>query len=199
MIQRRSPNPDDRLVLLTGPAYFIAALLVVAPLADFATAVWPWRWAAMDWRFASAGLLSGFLLTPLLGVLVAVGVAISRGHRRLLHVTGVVTTVAGVACLVLLAAFLLDAIQLGAGIPADQRRGFALAIVKAGLKFTLVGGAGMWLGVKAYAAGRPQPYAIPSDGIMVLRADRPISDSFGGHTRSEGGVTPVSRRVLRDG
>ena len=60
---------------LVAPLYFIAALLIATPLMDFATSVVPLRPGSLEWRFASVGLLSGFLLTPLLGLVIALAVA----------------------------------------------------------------------------------------------------------------------------
>ncbi len=156
------PTLSDRLASLAGPAYCVAALLVVTPLGDFVSGVWPWRITALDWRFASSGLLSGFLLTPLLGVLIAIGVAAARGSGRLLRVLGVGTLVAGGICVVILLAFMLDAVQLNASIPPEQRRSFLDASVKALLKYVMACAASCWLGVRAYRLGRwtaPEPVA----------------------------------------
>lgn len=159
-----------RLASLAVPTYVIAALLVVTPLGDFASGVWPWRVAALDWRFASSGLLSGFLLTPLLGALIAIVVAAALGSERLLRVLGVATLVAGGLCVVVLLAFILDAIQLNASIPTPQRRAFLDASVKAFLKYVMACAACYWLGTGAYRLGRwsvPEGASAPRSTIVI--------------------------------
>ena len=52
---------------LSGATYFIALLLVVLPVLDFATNVWPFQPGLAVWRYGSVGLFSGYMLTPLLG------------------------------------------------------------------------------------------------------------------------------------
>ena len=155
-----APTLSDRLASLDGPAYCVAALLVFSQLGDFVSVVWPWRVAALDWRFASSGLLSGFLLTPLLGALIAIGIAAARGSSRLLRLFGIATLGAGGICAVVLLGFMLDAVQLRSSIPEEQRRSFMDASVKAFLKYVMACAASCWLGLRAYRLGSwsaPQP------------------------------------------
>jgi hypothetical protein len=63
------------------PAYCVAVLLVVTPLVDLVANVWPPRLSAVEWRFGTFGLLSGFLLTPLLGMVLATAAAALLEHR----------------------------------------------------------------------------------------------------------------------
>lgn len=163
-------KPTDRLQVLVAPAYAVAALLVLTPTGDFLSGVWPWRPGALDWRFASSGLLSGFLLTPLLGILLAVGVAAARGHERVLRVLGLLTLIAATLWLLILAAFILDAVQLHASIPEAQRRSFLDASIKAFIKYVLSCTVAYLLGIRAFRLGRrraPQPVAAPR-GTIVL-------------------------------
>lgn len=148
-------NPmSERFANLAGPAYFVAALLVVTPLGDFLSGVWPWRLGAVDWRFASSGLLSGFLLTPLLGALIAIGMATARGNEKLLRILGTATLSFAGVCLLVLLAFILDAVQISGAVPAQQRRAFYDASIKALLKYAMACGASYWLGMRAYRMGR---------------------------------------------
>jgi hypothetical protein len=161
---------SNRLTALAGPAYAIAALLVITPLGDFASGVWPWRVGALDWRFASSGLLSGFLLTPLLGALIAIAVAAARGSERLLRVFGIATLVSGAFCVLVLIGFVLDAIQLNGSIPVPQRRAFLDASVKAFLKYVMACAASYWLGMRAYKLGRwsaPERASAPRSTIVI--------------------------------
>jgi hypothetical protein len=154
MAESNSGWISERLAPLAAPMYCVAALLIVTPLGDFLSGVWPWRPTALDWRFASSGLLSGFLLTPLLGALIAIAVAAMLGNDRLLRVFGIITLVAGAACVVILGAFLLDVVQLKASIPEQQQRPFLDASIKAFLKYVMASASSIWLGVRAYRLGR---------------------------------------------
>jgi hypothetical protein len=66
----------------------------------------------------------------------------------------VVTLAGGAFCVLVLLAFILDAIQLNASIPAQQRRAFLDASIKAFIKYVLACGASYWLGIRAYRMGR---------------------------------------------
>jgi Tfp pilus assembly protein PilN len=154
MAESNSSWLSERLAPLAGPMYVIAALLIVTPLGDFFSGVWPWRPAALDWRFASSGLLSGFLLTPLLGALIAIGIAALVGNGRLLRVFGLLTLIAGGLCVVILGGFLLDVVQLKSSIPPQQQRPFLDASIKAFLKYALAAASSIWLGMRAYGLGR---------------------------------------------
>ena len=147
-------NPlSERLTSLAAPAYCVAALLIITPLGDFLSGVWPWRLGAVDWRFASSGLLSGFLLTPLLGALIAIGVAAARGSERPLRIFGIATLALSAFCALVLLLFILDAIQISSQVPAQQRRAFYDASLKAFLKYVMAFVASFWLGRSAYRLG----------------------------------------------
>jgi hypothetical protein len=171
------PKTSDRLEILVAPAYAVAALLVLTPTGDFMSGVWPWRPGALDWRFASSGLLSGFLLTPLLGVLIAVTVAAARGHDRVLRTLGLMTLIAATIWLLILAAFILDAVQLHASIPEAQRRSFLDASIKAFIKYVLSCSVAFLLGIRAWRMGRRRSAqsAVAPRGTIVLGAEEMTS------------------------
>lgn len=144
---------SERLASLAAPAYCVAALLVITPLGDFLSGVWPWRLGAVDWRFASSGLLSGFLLTPLLGALIAIGIAAARGSERLLRIFGIATLALSGVCFLVLLLFILDTVQVSSAVPAQQRRAFYDASIKAFLKYVMALVASFWLGRTAFRLG----------------------------------------------
>ncbi len=153
MPESHSNALSERLASLAGPAYCVAALLVITPLGDFLSGVWPWRLGAVDWRFASSGLLSGFLLTPLLGALIAIGVAAASAHERLLRIFGIATLSISGICFLVLLLFILDAVQVSSVVPAQQKRPFYDASIKAFLKYGMACAASFWLGRRAYRMG----------------------------------------------
>ncbi len=127
----------DRLKPLSLPAYTVAFLLVFVPLADTAAGLLPVRYAEVQWRFGALGLLSQTVMTPLLGVLVALVVGAVLGHRRRLRFLEVLMIL---AALVLLAAgglFALDAVQTHISVRPEARLAFARATVIALAKYGL--------------------------------------------------------------
>lgn len=142
---------------LTAPAYFIAALLVVLPLLDFATNVWPPQPGQAVWRYGAVGLFSGFVLTPLLGVLVASAIAAVSERGRAFRVLGAVSlAIAGVFLLVVVL-FLLDAFQVRASVPPEGKAQFNTGIWRAVAKYLVVSVALGWLGAAATRRGRQTP------------------------------------------
>ena len=144
----------DVLKKLAAPAYFVAALLVALPALDFLTNVWPLQPGQAVWRYGSAGLLSGFVLTPLLGVLVALAVAAACEHGRALSVLGIVSVVVAVLFVLLTGLFVLDGLQVRASVPPQRQTQFDVGIWRAVVKYLVVSGALVWLGVAARRAGR---------------------------------------------
>ncbi len=144
-----SRTPLDPEEALAGPLYVVAGLLVVVPALDFALSLAAPQLSSVQWRFASVGLLSGFTLTPILGITIALGVAGGMRHvlaQRLL----VVTCLAGsLLLLVLSLGFLLDVAQLRASVPPEGRPAFSNAWQRALAKHVLSAIALGYLGWKA--------------------------------------------------
>jgi len=120
---------------LAGPFYAFALLLVATPAIDFMTSIFPTQLRSAQWRFASAGLLSGFLLTPLLGIAIAITVAAIRGHGSVQRLLSVVNLLLAILLMVLLLSFVLDVMQLNGVVPADGIRAFHSAAAKAVFKY----------------------------------------------------------------
>lgn len=120
--------------VLAGPFYAFGALLIALPSLDFVTSVLPLNPSDIQWRFATFGLLSNFLLTPLLGVVILIAVAAIRQHlvfqRILATVNGLVALL--LACLIVL--FVLDIVQLNATISPNGLKNFQNAAFKAIVK-----------------------------------------------------------------
>ena len=127
-------DPEEALA---GPLYFVAALLIVLPLVDFVLSVPPAELSNVQWRFAAVGLLSGYTLTPILGVAMAfVIAAVLKQHavQRWL----VIACLAGGAILSALSlGFSLDVLQLRNSVPNDGRAAFKSASLRAIIKLGL--------------------------------------------------------------
>jgi hypothetical protein len=139
---------------LFAPLYFVAFLLVATPGIDFVTSVLPLRPSNIEWRFATVGLLSGFLLTPLLGIVIAMGTAALAGHGRVQRGLAILNAVVSVVGIVVLVLFLLDIVQLRSVVQAEAKAPFEGAALKAVLKHLSFLVASGWLARRGFAASR---------------------------------------------
>jgi hypothetical protein len=150
--------------------YLIGAMLVTIPLTDALAAVLPARPGAAEWRFGATGLLSGALMTPLLGCFAVLAAATLLEHVRVLRIGAWVLI--GVPALLFVAAgvLLLDAVQLRAQVEATMRPAFFGAAAKAALKLLLGAGVALVLGLSSrrMAARLLPPPRPPSREVPTL-------------------------------
>jgi hypothetical protein len=145
---------SSALSRLAWPVYFVAATLIVLPLVDLVANVWPLAPAEAAWRYGALGLFSGFLLTPLLGFLMAVLMAAYQGHAVMLRISAWVSLVAAVACLACVVLFALDVLQVRASVPAEAQRTFDIGAAKAELKYLAVAVGLLWLWIGGRRSAR---------------------------------------------
>lgn len=148
----------DLLKDFAWPTYFVGFLMFATPALDFLTNVWPFRVGDVQWRYGAAGIFAGFLLTPVFGILFALGAAVVLKHRMVIRVLSVLNLVAAVLLLVLIVFFALDVVQVRSTIPddavAEARSMFRIGAVKAAIKFGTVALALAWLGISGIRASR---------------------------------------------
>ena len=134
--------------------YPVAALLVLAPLADLLGLGWPLRPAETTWRFGSLGLGFGSLTVQILGVTLAMGTAAALGHRRILRFLALGSVAVGVVLIAGIARFLLDYGQLRDAIPPSEQTGFDSSSFRALISATLAVPVLLALGARALAGSR---------------------------------------------
>lgn len=156
---------------LVAPAYLVAFLLVATPAMDFVTSIVPLRLGDIEWRFASLGLLSGFVLTPLLGIILAMWVAAYAGQPTVQRVIAVVNLVAGAVFALLLVFFLLDILQLRSVVQPEAKAAFESAASKAVVKHLSFILASFYLGWRGLGAARRMSAAAPSRRASVVVGD----------------------------
>jgi hypothetical protein len=117
--------------------YAIALLLCLAPLGDLAAGIGSLNPAQVPWRFGAAGLLSGALVLPMLGLGLFFACAVVLAHRRFLRALSVVAGVLFVAVAVMLVVFALDTLQVRIQVRQEAKRSFDLAALKAAVTFLL--------------------------------------------------------------
>jgi hypothetical protein len=123
-----------RLRVLTVPLSIVAVLMVVTPAFDLLASVWPVQAGSVYWRFGAAGLLSGFLLTPLLGLAIATGVAATVYRSSALLAVGSVCLLGTIAVAALVPLLALDFLQLRGSVPPAEQALFDSAALKAFVK-----------------------------------------------------------------
>ena len=144
---RKHFDPDEQLA---APLYALAVLLVGWPMIDFVQGIGAFSPGNIQWRFASVGLLSGALLTPMLGVALAMVVAAVRGHVVFQRVLAILNLVAAIVLVLLLIAFLLDVLQLRGVVPDQRQREFTSASGKAILKHATAAAMFAFLSVRGF-------------------------------------------------
>ena len=161
----------DGAEALEAPLYFVALLLIATPAIDFLTSVLPLRPSNIEWRFATVGLLSGFVLTPLLGIVLAMLVALSAGHSRFQRVVAVMNAVLAVAFTITLVFFLLDIVQLRSAVQAEAKAAFQGAATKAVIKHLTFIVAVSWLARRGFLASSwSAPQAKRQAAAVVIGA-----------------------------
>jgi hypothetical protein len=142
-------NRLDPEEALAGPLYLVAGLLIVIPLADFVLSVPPGEFSNVQWRFAAVGLLSSYMLTPVLGLAMALVVAAFlkqyRAQRWLVAATLSMATV----LVALSLGFALDMLQVRASVPDEGLAAFSNAWIRAILKHALAATAFAYMGLRA--------------------------------------------------
>jgi hypothetical protein len=136
-------------------AYVFALTLVLGPVIDLITTVLPARPGDVSWRYGFLGLGGGYLQTPLLGVGIAMAVAIWQEDVVLLRALGITATVGAVALLPIMGTWALDVMQMREMREPEVRGGVLMGGVIQGAKYlgacVALGLAGVGVSKKAKA------------------------------------------------
>jgi hypothetical protein len=125
-------GPDYRpLQLLVPSVYVIAAMFVITPIMEASLAIGSFRPGVVSWRFGAVGVISSALMTPLLGIFMAVLAANLMGHRWMQRVLVALCSVALVALVIVMGLFVLDVLQFRSEVIPAMRRSFHIASAKA--------------------------------------------------------------------
>lgn len=111
-------------------AYLSALLLIVVPLAQAVSQLWPLQFGNIQWRFQAAGSLSSVLLLPYLGLVIYALIARSTGANGAAKVIGIIAAIMTVVLAASVVVFALDALQLKAIVTSRAMDGFKVASVR---------------------------------------------------------------------
>lgn len=149
----------QRASKLAVAAYLVAAVLVLFPVFDVVAAAWPVRLGLVNWRYGAIGLFSRVLVTPLLGFLLASGVALALDQRRVLRALSVLNGVVAVLLIGVISLFMLDAVQLRAQAAETARTSLDAASMFALGKFSLALLIEVALAIGGWQASRSSAHA----------------------------------------
>jgi hypothetical protein len=145
----------SRLLPLAVPLYVVASILILFPLLEIGAQLdWSASPATINWRTGTVGLLTGALVTPVFGLMVAVVAAHFFQHRLTARVLTAVAGVGALALVLVLGGFLLDSVQLRPSVAEAMRRPFTMAVLKASLNLILSIGALVTIAVGSYRASK---------------------------------------------
>lgn len=159
---------------ISGALYLTSALLVFLPVIDFLTSIVPYIPSSTKWRFASSALFAGFLLTPLLGIALAMIVAGLLNHRIVLRWIGIVSFLAAVVLVGICGLLALDIIELRATAESEVRMAIVLSGGRAIFKNLLMAGSLVIIGLACRSA---------SSGMEPPRAEIPMAPIVGSPRR----------------
>lgn len=114
-------DPEEALA---APLYVVALALILIPASDFLLSVPAAQLSSLQWRFAAVGLLSGFTMTPILGLALAIVIAAVGKQVTMQRLLAIACLTLSLVLLVLCAGFILDITRLRASIPEDGRPAF---------------------------------------------------------------------------
>jgi hypothetical protein len=139
---------------LSLASYGVAAILIFFPLVDSAQGLWPFQAGEAVWRFGALGLLSRAIMTPMLGLLLALATATLFGDRRTLRLLAVVALGAAGLAAAGAGLFIFDAVEMRSQVRGDARTAFNSASVLAILKYGAGAFLGTLMGVGGWMASR---------------------------------------------
>ncbi|MDB4914611.1 MAG: hypothetical protein JWM95_2255 [Gemmatimonadetes bacterium] len=150
----------NKLSKVVPAMYFVAAVLIVIPVFDAITSVYPFYPGNAQWRFAIVGLLSNALLLPTIGLLMAVVIAVSQEHERMVRwLRFLCWGLTGVMAVILLM-FMLDTAQSKSAIQPQMLMGYYVATATAMCKL-LVAGIALVLFARGCSMGEVTGRAVP--------------------------------------
>lgn len=161
---------DRRPVLMA--VYPVAALLVLVPTIEVTAGAWPFQPSELSWRFGVGGIALKTVVTPLLGVLLAMVAGALLEQRRVVRSLSVLCFVAALGTAMVAVFFALDFLQLRGMVDPRMRQGMTVASGTALLMAGLVAPAALALGMGGWKATRRAGTArvrkkSRADGLLV--------------------------------
>ncbi len=124
----------DLLRRYTLASYLVALMFIVNPIVDAATNAWPWYLDSVQWRFGSAGILSGYFVSILFGLLMMSAIGVAKQHRITLYLVAIASGLLTLLLLGLSVSYVLDTFQVRPLVREEQIEMFRIGAVKTAFK-----------------------------------------------------------------
>ncbi|HEU5219793.1 MAG TPA: hypothetical protein VFU23_14130 [Gemmatimonadales bacterium] len=152
-MQQGSRLPRRLLILL-----FVAGLLILLDqTADLIATILSRKAdpSAANWRFGLFGLVASRTSALVVGDVMLFASVVVLGWRTMLKTLGALHLLLAVAALAGLVVFVLDAVQVKGGVPAQAAVAYSGAVFRAGVVSLVAALALGWAGVAAWRTARP--------------------------------------------
>jgi hypothetical protein len=124
----------DLLRRYTLASYLVALMFMVNPIVDAATNAWPWYLDSVQWRFGSAGILSGYFVSILFGLMMMSAIGVAKQHRITLYLVAITSGLLTLLLLGLSVSYVLDTFQVRPLVREEQVEMFRIGAVKTAFK-----------------------------------------------------------------
>jgi len=155
--------------------YFVAALMILMPPLDIILSLQQYVWPSARWRFGALGLVSGAMLLPILGLLLASVTAVFSGQRWVHRAVSVIGLVMAIVFLTAMVMFGLDAIQVRREANPEVLRRYDVTVLKTLLMQLMQVVTVVLIVRSALRAGRmlrPERPAVRSPDLVAGLVDR---------------------------
>ncbi len=150
--------------------YLIGPLLAFSSVVDPAIRVFPAHPSIVAWRFGAVGVLSDGVVGCLFGAVWTLGIAALLDHRRTARTLSVLLALGGVVLAGVLALFVLDALQVRAGVQATYKSALDMSVLKATLSIGLSAPVALIVGIAGWRSTRGRAAvasARPAPAVML--------------------------------
>lgn len=159
--------------------YPIGPLMALASVADPMMRIFPLQLSNMTWRFGAVGLLSEGVVGVVFGVACTIGIAMLLDHRRTARVLSVVAMLTGILMAVVLAFFLLDALQLRADVQPQLKAAFDASVAKAALMIAVACPIPFAMGIAGWrTTSRPRDAVATARQAPAVMLNRQAKEVF---------------------
>jgi hypothetical protein len=137
---------------LVSLGYLVAGIMILFPILDLAANLWPFQPTRANWRYGTYGLMSGYLLTVVLGFALAVAIGAWARQRGLVRIIGALSALTGILLLAVTVVNVLDTLQIRGTLPDDALTQFHIGSGKALVKNGIVTLSLLWIGWAGWRA-----------------------------------------------
>ena len=138
---------------LAGPIYLAAFILWLQPIVDFVANVWPLSFTTLPWRYGAVGLSSGYLLTPLLAVVIAMATAAVMNQPLVMKIMAVLCGIGALLLFVASVGFVFDVLELRVNVNEEGMSQYVIGAWKAEFKLLTTVAVLVWMTIAGWKEG----------------------------------------------